>query len=156
MSVQRRYWDSTAFIAFFADEKGRVDLCQGVLDAAEQDEVQIVTSALTLSEVVHIRGRERLTPELEQTLVAFFEQPYIIVVDLIRDISENARELLWRYQHLRPKDANHLATAIYANVAIIDAFDEDFLRLDGQLQTLDGTPIRIGYPDLPYQTRLDL
>jgi len=94
MSKQRRYWDSTAFIAFFAEEEGRVDLCQGVLDAAERDEVEIVTSSLTLSEVVHIRGRERLTPEIEETLVAFFEQPYIIIVDLIRDISESARELL--------------------------------------------------------------
>ena len=83
MSIQRRYWDSTAFIALFAEEEGRVDLCQGVLDAAERDEVEIVTSALTLSEVVHIRGRERLNAELEDQLVAFFEQPYIIIVDLI-------------------------------------------------------------------------
>ena len=156
MSIQRRYWDSTAFIALFAEEEDRVDQCQGVLDAAERDEVEIVTSALTLSEVVHIRGRERLDADLEDRLVAFFEQPYIIIVDLTRDISESARELLWRHRHLRPKDANHLATAIYANVAIIDAFDDDFLRLDGQLQTLDGVAIRIGHPDLPFQTRLNL
>ena len=156
MSIQRRYWDSTAFIAFFAEEEGRVDLCQGVLDAAERDEVEIVTSALTLSEVVHIRGRERLDAELEDQLVAFFEQPYIIIVDLIRDVSENARELLWRHGHLRAYDANHIATAIYANVAIIDSFDDDFLRLDGQLQTLDGVNIRIGHPDLLFQTRLNL
>ena len=146
MSRQDRYWDSSTFIAFFREEEGRVDLCRAIIDAAFNGDVRIVTSTLTFSEVVHIRHRERLTAEMEDELRAFFEYDFIVPVVLDRAVSEYARELMWRHPHLRPYDANHLSSAYHAGVNIIDSFDDDFLRLDGQFTGIDGSPIHIGHP----------
>ncbi len=130
MSKQDRYWDSSTFIAFFREEEGRVDLCRAIIDAAINGEVRIVTSTLSFSEVVHIRGYERLTPELEDELRAFFEYDFIVPVVLDRTISEYARELMWRHSHLRPYDANHLSSAYHAGVNIIDSVDPIFSNTD--------------------------
>ncbi len=154
--MQDRYWDSTAFIAFLKPEPGRVDACEAVIELAKKGDFRIVTSTLTFSEVVHIRGRERMTPEMEDTLKGFFEYPFIVPVTLNRAVSEYARELMWRHSHLRPYDANHLASAFFAGVHTIDFYDDDFLRLNGTFAASDGSLIRIGHPDVPIQTKLGL
>lgn len=146
MSRQDRYWDSSTFIAFFREEEGRVDLCQAVIDAAIAGNVRIITSTLAFSEVVHIRHRERLTEDMEEELRDFFEYDFIVPVVLDRSVSEYARELMWRHRHLRAYDANHLSSAYHAGVNIIDSFDDDFLRLDGQFRGMDGSVIHIGHP----------
>lgn len=150
-----RYWDSSTFIAYFKEEEGRVDLCQAVIDAATRGQTRIITSALTLSEVVHIKGYEKLTPDLEDDLEAFFEHEFLILVDLNRAISEFARKLMWKHG-MRAYDANHLSTAIHADVHFVDAFDDGFLKQDGKFTRSDGTPIRVGHPNLPFQTSLEL
>ena len=150
-----RYRDSSAFIAYFKEEEGRVDLCQAVIDAATQGRTRIISSALTLSEVVHIKGYEKLTPDLEGELEAFFEHEFLVLVDLNRAISEFARKLMWQHG-MRAYDANHLSTAIHADVHFVDAFDNGFLKQDGKFTRSDGTPIRVGYPNLPVQTSLGL
>lgn len=153
--IPDRYWDSSAFIAYFKEEPGRVDLCQAVIDVAQRGQTRIITSALTLSEVVHIKGYEKLTPDFESDLGAFFEHDFLVLVDLNRAISEFARQLMWRHR-LRAYDANHLSTAIHADVHFVDAFDDKLLKQDGKFNRADGTPIRIGHPNLPVQTSLGL
>ncbi|MEM9997392.1 MAG: type II toxin-antitoxin system VapC family toxin [Bacteroidota bacterium] len=150
-----RYWDSSAFIAYFKAEEGRVELCQAVIDEAKRGQTRIITSALTLSEVVHIKGYEKLTQDLENDLESFFEHDFVVLVDLNRAISEYARKLMWRHG-LRAYDANHLSSAIHADVHFVDAFDDKLLKQDGKFSRSDGTPIRIGYPNLPIQTSLKL
>ena len=52
--LQLRYWDSSVFLGLLNDEPERVNICQGVIEAAERNEVHIVTSAITLVEVIKL------------------------------------------------------------------------------------------------------
>ncbi len=60
MSVDRRYWDSDAFLGWLLNEQDKAPKCEGVLKAAEAGQLQIVTSALTLTEVIRLKGKPRL------------------------------------------------------------------------------------------------
>ena len=65
MSSPRFYWDANAFLSFFQETPGQFALCRQVLEAGERGEATIVTSALTLTEVVHLKGRVKMTSKDE-------------------------------------------------------------------------------------------
>lgn len=149
---KRRYWDSDVFLGLFNEEKDKVEKCRGVIKLAEKEEITIVTSALTLTEVVWIKGLPRLSEESEDTIRRFFEQGYIAVRSVDRVIAEHARQLIWKHG-VKPKDAIHVATALELELPILDTFDAELHKLDGKL----GNPIlRIGPPDISYQESLPL
>jgi len=148
-----RYWDANAFLGWFNDEAGRANLCENVLALAEEGKLLIVTSAITLTEVIRLEGKPRLKPEQEETIRKFFEREYIIVRNVDRVVAERARQLIWEHSFLRPKDSIHIATALELKIPILDTFDDDLLKLDGKL----GNPVlRIGKPNLAYQGDLGL
>lgn len=140
----RRYWDSTCFLAWLLPEPARVPDCRSVIRAAERGDVQIITSALTLTEVIHLKGGPHLVrEEHEQKLRKFFLHQYIIVRNVDRKIAELARELIWRHG-LKPKDSIHVATALRGGITILDTYDDkDFIALNGKIGT---PPLRIGTP----------
>lgn len=159
MAKSDRYWDSSAFIAFFKEEEGRFENCEAVLRAAEQGQLRIITSTLTYSEVILTRrgkGPQILSREDEEMLRDFFQYEFIVPVDLNRRVSEDARELMWRHTHLKAYDANHLASARYAGVSLVESFDGDFLKLDGKIRNYEGQQIRIQQPYFPGQKSLAL
>lgn len=148
--VKRRYWDSDIFLGLFNKEEDKVDKCKGVIELAENNKITIVTSALTLTEVVWIKGLPRLSSESEDTIRQFFEQEYIAVRTVDRVIAESARQLIWKHG-VRPKDAIHVATALELSISVLDTFDRDLHKLNGKL----GNPsLRIGRPDISYQESL--
>ncbi len=148
-----RYWDSTCFIAWFSKEEDRVDDCQSVIQAALDGKVQIVTSALTLAEVVQRPTDHPLPSGLEETINGFFENEFVIVRNVDRYIGAFARHLLWSYQHLKYKDAIHVATAIQTpDLHCLDSFDDDMLKLNDKL----GSPVlRICTPRMPMQIAIE-
>ncbi len=149
--IQLRYWDSAIFPALLNAEADRVNACQGVIEAAQRNAVNIVTSAITLVEVIKLRGEQPLGGEHQDTIQKFFEQEFIIVRPVDISIGLAARKLIWMYAHLKPKDSIHVATAVEYQVASLDTFDEDLIRLNGKI----GNPgLRIGYPNFPYQPKL--
>ena len=148
--AQKRYWDSAVFLALLQEEEQRVYACRGVVQAAQKGDVTILTSALTLAEVLWLRNNPRLDRDREETIRAFFEQPYIRIANVDRPTAEYAREIIWNH-NVQPKDSIHLATALRHRVDVVDSFDSDFLSLDGQLGT---PPLRITQPDLPHQEQL--
>lgn len=79
MSVDRRYWDSDAFLGWLPNEQDKAPKCEGVLKAAEAGQLQIVTSALTLTEVIRLKGKPRLPRTEEDRIRAFFEHDWIVV-----------------------------------------------------------------------------
>lgn len=99
------------------------------------------------------KGPIEIPKEAEETISNFFKQEYIVVVQVTRTIAEQARALIWRFTHLRPKDALHAATALYAEIENLHTFDADFLPLDGQI----GSPVlrvrepHMAQPDLPLE-----
>lgn len=144
MKPKRFYWDANSFLAFLKEEEGRVENCRQILHAAERGDIQIVTSALTLTEVVHIKGRIRMDAKDEELISGMFEKDFVIM-DVDRRIAEHARQLLWQHQELQPKDSIHVASALVAKVDELHTFDDPLLKLDGKL----GTPaLKICKPGL--------
>jgi predicted nucleic acid-binding protein len=127
------YWDSSAFLSRFARAAGRVEALEEVTDAAERGEIQIVTSILTMAEVAWWDGDDAKTPEQEEKLVAFFENPYITVQPLDYFVAEHARRLIREHKKLHGADAVHLATAVRHGVSTVHAYDTDMLNLNGKI-----------------------
>jgi predicted nucleic acid-binding protein len=146
-----RYWDANAFLGWLAEEPNKVDRCRGVIRAAEAKRLRIVTSSLTMVEVVKLKGGQPVGKEAEPKITAFFEQPYVIVRQLDRRIAEFARRLIWDH-NLGGNDAVHLATALVEKLRFFDTWDSGLVKLSGKLGT---PPLTIGYPDVPEQLTID-
>lgn len=144
--MEFRYWDSNAFLGWLAEEPDKIGYCRPVIEAAEAGNVRILTSALTIAEVLWIRGRDRIPAGSAATVEAFFRHEWIVVRELDRFIAEDARALVWNH-NVKPKDAIHLATALKRDVAIeqLDTFDEPLIALSGKLGE---PPLIIGKPNM--------
>jgi len=145
--ADRRYWDSCAFLGWLSNEQGKAEKCEGVLDAAESGSIEIVTSALTLTEVIKRKGDKPIPKESEDKIREFFENPWIIVRDVDRFIAEDARNLIWAHSGLSSPDSIHLATALSLKLSHLDTFDDKLIALSGKL----GNPrLVIGHPNVPH------
>src|SRR5271163_2430051 len=136
MAVELIYWDSDAFLAWLQAEQGKTELCAGTLRRANQGEVLILTSALTIAEVLWMRGAPMIPQEKAEIVRKFFRRSYIRVRNVTRAISESAQDLVWNYS-VKPKDAIHIATALDASVSALETFDEGLLGKSGTI----GNPI---------------
>ena len=141
-----RYWDSNAFLGWLAEEPDKIDYCRPVIKAAEAGRVRILTSALTIPEVLWIKGRDRIPADSAVRVEAFFRHEWILVRELDRFIAEDARALVWNH-NVKPKDAIHVATALKRDVPIeqLDTFDGPLIRLSGKL---GDPPLIIGKPSM--------
>jgi hypothetical protein len=135
------------FLGWLSQEADKVPACQPVLEAAESGTVILITSALTIAEVLWLKGHEKLAPQQARTIEAFFRHSWIIVREVDRFVAEDARELVWA-KNVKPKDAIHLATALRQDVQLdqFDTFDDALIKLSG---SLGNPPLTIGWPSLP-------
>ena len=145
-----RYWDSACFLAVMKNEP-ESKLCQGVIQAAKQDRITIVTSTWTLTEVIAITGKTPMTKDYDKLISDFFERNYIALRDVTQEIGHLSRQLVWDIGY-KPKDAVHVATAVIAECPVFDTFDQGLIH--------KGSPpnceMRITKPDLPYDQILPL
>ena len=145
--ADRRYWDSCAFLGWLSNEQGKAEKCETVLDAAESGTIEIVTSALTLTEVIKRKGDKPIPKESEEKIREFFENPWIVVREVDRFIAEDARKLIWTHSGLSSPDSIHLATALSLKLSHLDTFDDKLIALNGKL----GNPrLIIGHPSVPH------
>ena len=137
MSKKRRpprvYWDSSCFIAWLKPEKERRSQCREVIEAAQRGELEIVTSALSLVEVVKLdKGPLQISRDKTEKITKFFQHSWIIVVQVTRRLAEDARALIWQHG-LKPRDSIHAATALSGvgdgGIVEMHAFDGDLLSL---------------------------
>lgn len=150
MTVERIYWDSDVFLGWFQNEAGKVDRCEGVIQRAERGEVLIVTSTLTLAEVLWMRNQPRLSKDKADLVQKFFRRSYIRVYNVTRKIAENAQGVVWD-NGIKPKDAIHVSTAINLKVDALETFDDGLLKKSGQV----GEPLlKIRQPEPPAQGSL--
>jgi predicted nucleic acid-binding protein len=132
MSVERIYWDSDAFLGWLQNEPGKAEQCDGLIQRAERGDVLIVTSALTLAEVLWMRGGPRIAKEKAELVQRFFRRSYIRVHNVTRKISEGAQFLVWDHD-IRPKDAIHVATALHLRVEALETFDAQLVSKSGSV-----------------------
>lgn len=118
----RIYWDSNAFLAWLQNESGRDAACRDTLGAAQRGDFLIVTSALTIAEVLWLRGAPRLTEDKADILNRFFRRSCLRVVNVDRSIAQRAQRLVWE-SRIRPKDSIHLATALKHECPVLETFD---------------------------------
>ena len=119
------------------------------MEAGERGEIKIITSALTLTEVVYIKGRQKMTKKDEDLIQGWFEKPFIILMDVDRRIAERARQLIWQHESLKPKDSIHVASALVAKVESLHTFDEDLLKLNSRISSLKIIKPSLQQPQLP-------
>jgi predicted nucleic acid-binding protein len=152
MALDRRYWDSDAFLGYLNGEADKISDCESVLEAAEDRRLIIVTSALTLAEVLYVKGRSPISKADRDKVASFFKQPYISVQNVTRRISEQARDVFWDHG-IKPKDAIHVATALVLKIPVLNTFDRNLLSANGRV----GNPLlRIEKPHEPGQKKLTL
>ena len=132
MIVEQRYWDSDCFLGWLLEEPDKVEHCREVLSAAEDGKILIVTSALTIAEVLALRGRLKIPSEDREKVENFFRQEYIVVRNITRRIAENARSFVWDFG-VAPKDALHVATAIDAKLTLLNTFDKKLKNKSGKI-----------------------
>jgi predicted nucleic acid-binding protein len=132
LSVDQRYWDSDCFLGWLLAEKDKEQPCREVLTAAEDGKVQIVTSALTIAEVLALRGRQKIPASDRAKVEAFFRNDYIVIRNITRRISEAARTYVWDFG-VKPKDALHVATAIDAGLTLLNTFDRPLMGKSGRI-----------------------
>ncbi|MEW5910959.1 MAG: PIN domain-containing protein [Thermodesulfobacteriota bacterium] len=150
MSRDVLYWDSDTFLSWLQDEKGKAEQCEGVIESAENGQLLIATSAFTLAEVLYLRGRGNVPKDKKQEVVKFFKNDYITIINVTRKIAENARDLYWDY-NIHPKDAIHVATAIFKKIEELNTFDVGLLGKNGKV---GNPPLRICQPNRPLQSKL--
>lgn len=136
------YWDSDCFLAWLQNEAGKADKCAAVLDEAEEGKIRIVTSALTIAEVLAVPRREKIPRNRRQEVEAFFQREFIVIRGLTGRLGTSARELVWD-RGIAPKDAVHVATALDAKLSELHTFDGGLI---GHSQKLGDPPLWIGTP----------
>jgi len=73
------YFDSCTFLAWLKDEVGRADVITQLFDEANNGRLKIVTSTLTIAEVLDIQGFKNPIPVEDRDAVnALFKNEWII------------------------------------------------------------------------------
>ena len=122
MTIDQRYRDSDCFLGWLQAEPDKVVNCKQVLSAAEDGKILIVTSALTIAEVLALRGRDKIPATERAKVEAFFRQEYIVVRNITRRISESARTFVCDYG-VAPK----------AGVPLMNTFDKKLRSKSGKI-----------------------
>lgn len=151
-SPRRVYWDACTWIALIQREKiavggsDRDTLCRAVIAEAKKNKIEILTSTLSLVEVCKDPAIRATGDDL---IGAFFENDYILLMNLDRLVGEHARQLMTSgHAGLKPPDAVHLASAILGLASELHTYDDKLLKLDGKIARVDGGQLRICAPDV--------
>jgi len=136
MAAQDRYWDTAPFLAWLKRESHRLADVEPVIRAAEIGKVRLITSSVTLVEVVKLDQKDaaiQVPPEDAETIRQWFLRSFISLRTFDRPTATIARQLIWDHG-LKTRDAMHLATAIRWRVPVLETFDsDDLIPLNGKV-----------------------
>jgi predicted nucleic acid-binding protein len=151
------YWDSDAFLRIINDDGMSPSIgnqgCQDVWAACQKGTTHIVTSTLTITEVLYKKGTPKLDSKFRPTLNNFFLQDFMSLKPLTREISELARDVVWD-SNIMPKDAIHVATCAYFRIRELHSFDGNLVGK--QTITVNGFTITVSNPRAQAQTEIGL
>lgn len=151
------YWDSDVFLRLINNDGSNPLLenqgCQDVWAACEKGITHIVTSTLTITEVLYKKGTPKLDPKFRPLLNNFFLQNFISLKPLTREIAELARDVVWD-SNIKPKDAIQVATCAYFKIREMHSFDENLVGKKSI--DINGFSIIISNPRGQAQTELGI
>lgn len=126
------YLDASAVLAFLNNEAGRAEDLEALFEEAEQGNVRLVASTITLAEVAYIRASDaksdsEMDARIDDLLV---ERGIIGLIECTEDIARGARRYVrpgaGQTQRLKPLDAIHLSSAAAVGVDYFLTYDSDF------------------------------
>ncbi len=133
MPKPKLYWDSCVFIALLMNEErldGEMDGVMAVVDLADREEVLIITSILSNTEVL-----DPSSNGVREQFDLLFKRPNFIRAALTDPISRLAADLRERMRQedysLKTPDSIHLATALAHTADEFHTFDPNILRHNG-------------------------
>jgi predicted nucleic acid-binding protein len=144
MSGRSRYWDACAFLGLLRAESDKLEECRKVIAEAQSGNLVIVTSTLTLAEVLWLKGKDPIPEADREKVRKFFRHAWIVMRELDRATAEQAQEVVWQHG-VKPKDAVHVATALRSGVEQLDTFDGPLITLSGKV---GNPPLTIGRPNV--------
>lgn len=155
MSKPLVYWDSEAFLSLFNKDKSpkECELCEDVWAVCEKGLMLLVTSTLTIAEVIYLKGTPKLDPAKRPLVNNFFRAGHIVLKPLTRSIAELARDVVWD-NSIKPKDAIHIATAVTYKIETFNTFDKE-LTDRGKIN-LNGFSLTICQPHAQRQAEMQL
>ena len=149
---RRVYWDACTWIALIQREKiavggsDRDTLCRAVIAEAKKNKIEILTSTLSLVEVCK---NPKIRTSDEDQIGAYFENDYILLMNLDRLVGEHARQLMTSgHAGLKPLDAVHVSSAILGLASELHTYDDKLHKLDGKFARVDGGQLHICTPDV--------
>ena len=131
------YLDSNFYLDVLRGDEQRYATLRHILEAWRRGEVRVVTSALTIAEVLNLRRRAgltrlRLPPEREPQIDELFnhrDMNRILIVDVTRQLAAESRQLVWGHG-IEPRDAIHICTALLAKVPVMFTSDQELWSKD--------------------------
>jgi predicted nucleic acid-binding protein len=131
------YWDACCFLGKIQREKDRISELDHLTKEAENKKLLIVTSTLTITEVLYGDLGKGDSPEGIKKARAYFEHPWIVLRAVDRRTSELAADIRIAHPSLKIPDAIHVATALRWEVKYLHTYDDThLLKKNG----LIGTP----------------
>jgi predicted nucleic acid-binding protein len=130
------YWDSCVFLSYVNGDPDRLPDIEGLLEQANQGQIEIITSTVSMVEVafgnVEQTGKA-LDPDIEARIQALWTPPSPIrMVEFYAQIAVGAVQLMrdglvqgWA---LKPLDAIHLSTAQRWEVKELHTYDTGLHR----------------------------
>ena len=139
------YWDACIFLAWLQDERpprrqpGDMEGLAEIVDQIERGEARVVTSALTLTEVLNANFTEEQKGRFEGAL----QRPSCVVINADQRVTKLAAEIRENFRgegrRIQTPDAIHLASALIVAADVLHTFDDQMLVLDGRV--LNATPV---------------
>lgn len=146
MAPEVRYWDTGPILAWLKREAHHLPDVEPVIRATDEGRVRLVTSSVTLVEVVKLDQKNApvtVPPEDAELIRKFFQRSALSVRALDSLTTGIARQLIWDHG-LEVRDAVHLATALRWKIPLLETYDrKDLVRLSGKVGT---PPIEIRLP----------
>ena len=131
-SVKAVYWDTSVFLCFLdATENERRKICEDILHHAKDGHLVIATSTFTIVETIRpkwIVPPIQLTQEQIRIIEGMFRWEWIKKYQVDERLALKAVALARDYG-LKPGDSIHAATAIRANVDVLQQWDRDFQKI---------------------------
>jgi predicted nucleic acid-binding protein len=142
MRPPRVYWDANVVLSYLNAVPERLAVIEELLRRARAKDIEIVTSALSITEVAFAQGEKdgaQLDARVEQDIDELWAPGSpIATVEFYDLIAYGARGLVrqglpqgWGF--LKPLDAIHVATAQHFAVSEFHTYDKKILRWNGHL-----------------------
>ena len=136
------YWDSCVFISCIQHDAARFGILGAIVEEAKSEKVILVASTMVIAETVKLSGDAQLWKQECDKIRAFFDNEFIEIVDVTKEIGESAANIC-REHGLKPPDAIHVATALKYGCKCMHAYDGQLLALNGKVGV---PPLRIEVP----------